>query len=102
MLDTDNLEAARESERSFSDHRVKHYWDPNRTLGRLLSQTLSLKATIAWDVYLVHPPDHVWYAELPPKPDFWMHQLDEEPSLLLDPKKLKLGVQGMIERYKQG
>ena len=98
MLAADNLIAARRHETKFVDSRVKHYWDPNRVFGRLLSQTLNLKASIAWDVYLVYPPHSLWETELPPTPKFWMHQLDEEPTLFFDPLRLKHTVQAMIER----
>ena len=98
MLATDNLDAADQREITFSDPRVKQVWDPDRILGRLLSRTLSLKAPIAWDVYLLYPPNHPWDTELPPMPDFWMHQLDEEPALLLDPVRLKHNVQAIIEK----
>jgi len=98
MLVTDSLNAAEQREASFSDSRVMHYWDPNRILGRLLSQTLNLKASIGWDVYLVYPPDHPWDTELPPMPEFWMHQLDEEPALFLDSVRLKRTVQAIAEK----
>lgn len=98
MLSTDVRKAAKARERLFFDHRVQHYWDPDRILGRLLSQTLNLKADIAWDVYLLYPPNHFWDTALPPTPEIWMHQLDEEPSLLLDPPVLKKNVQAMIEK----
>ena len=96
MLVTDSLDAAEQREASFSDPRDKQFWDPDRIFGQLLSQTLNLKASIAWDVYLVYPPGHPWNTELPPKPEFWMHQLDEEPILLLDPARLKQYVQTLI------
>ena len=103
MLASDSHDAAAAREAGFSDRRVQQYWDPDRTLGQLLSQTLSLKASIAWDVYLVYPPDHVWdNTALPPTPEIWMHQLDEEPSLILDPLAFKQNVQAMIERFKHG
>ena len=98
MLATDNLDAADQREITFSDPRMKQFWDPDRILGRLLSRTLSLKTPIAWDVYLIYPPNHPWDTELPPMPDFWMHQLDEEPTLLLDPPRLKQYVQALLER----
>ena len=100
MLATDNLNAAKLYEAKLLDSRVKHYWDADRILGQLLSQTLNLKASMAWDVYLVYPPDHGWDTELPPTPKFWMHQLDEEPILFLNPLQLKRAVQTMIERVK--
>jgi hypothetical protein len=100
MLATDSLAAAKQCETKLTDTRVKHYWDPDRIFGHLLSQTLNLKASMAWDVYLVYPPDHAWDTELPPTPKFWMHQLDEEPTLFLNPLRLKRAVQTMIEKVK--
>ena len=100
MLATDNLNAAEGREAIFSDSRVKHYWDPDRILGQMLSRTLHLNAPIAWDVYLVYMLEHLWETDLPPAPQFWMHQLDEEPSLLLDPLRLKRTVRAMVEGVK--
>jgi len=97
MLVADSLLAAKQQENNLPDPRVIHCWDPDRILGRYLSQTLNLKASIAWDVYLVYQPDHRWISELPPAPGFWMHQLDEEPTLFLDPLRLKSKVHAMIE-----
>jgi len=100
MLAADNLVAAKRYETKFVDSRVKHYWDPDRILGQLLSHTLNLKASMAWDVYLIYPLEHAWDTEFPPAPEFWMHQLNEERTLLLDPLRLKRTVQAMIERAK--
>jgi len=100
MLVTDNVYAANERETRFSDPCVMQFWDPDRIYGQLMSQTLHLKASIAWDVYLVYPPSHPWDTELPPMPEFWMHQLDEEPALFFDPPRLKRTVQAMIDREK--
>jgi hypothetical protein len=98
MLATDSLNEANEHEIRLSDTRVQQFWDQDRILGQYLSQTLNLKASMAWDVYLVYPPNTVWDAALPPTPKFWMHQLDEEPTLLLDPPRLKEYVQTLLER----
>ena len=98
MLETDNLEAANEREAKFSDRRVMQFWDQDRVFGLLLSQTLHLKESPAWDVYLVHRPGRSWDGEFPPMPTFWMHQLNEEPTLLLDPSRLKEYVQTLLER----
>jgi hypothetical protein len=100
MLLTDNLGAAEEREIKFSDPRVKHFWDPNRILGQLLSQTLKLKTSTAWDVYLVYPPSHYWNVELPPMPEFWMHQLDEAPAFFFNPPHLKSSVRTIIDGVK--
>jgi hypothetical protein len=37
---------------------------------------------------------------LPPMPEFWMHQLDEEPALFFDPPRLKQTIQAIIDREK--
>jgi hypothetical protein len=98
MLVTDNLDAANKRQSIFSDDRVKQFWDQDRIFGPLMSQTLNLKESIAWDVYLLYSPDHPWNTELPPAPMFWMHQLNEEPTLFLDPTRLKERVQTLLER----
>ena len=98
MLETDHFEAASVRETRFSDPRVKQFWDQDLVFGRLLSQTLNLNEPIAWDVYLVYPTDHSWNGELPPMPIFWMHQLNEEPGLFLDPPRLKEYVKTLLER----
>ena len=98
MLPADNLEAALQRELMFSDARVRQFWDRDRIFGESLSKTLGLTIPIAWDVYLLYPPDHPWDAALPPAPEFWMHQQDEEASLYLDPSGFKQYVQTVVER----
>jgi hypothetical protein len=98
MLVTDSLDAANEQETRFSDSRVKHFWAQDRIFGQMMSQILNLKDSMAWDIYLIYPPDHPWDTELPPTPQFWMHQLNEEPTLLLDRPRLKKYVQTLLER----
>lgn len=100
MLAPDSLDAAKEIQYGFSDFRLRHFGDPDRILGRLISQTLNLKTAIAWDVSLIYAPDHPWHTELPPTPEFWMHQLDEEPTLFLDPLRLMRTVHTIIGRIK--
>ena len=98
MLQTDSLDAAIQRELNFSDARLKQLWDTERLFGSLMSQTLNLRIAIAWDVYLLYLPDHPWNAELPPAPEFWMHQQEEEASLYLDTSRFKQYVQTVLER----
>lgn len=98
MLPADNLEPTLQRELNFSDARVRQFWNPNRICGQLLSKTLNLTISIAWDVYLLYPPDHMWNIDLPPAPELWMHQQDEEMSLYLDPQRLKQYLQNLLER----
>ena len=97
MLPADILESAIQRELMFSDARLKQFWDSDRIFGSLMSQTLNLRISIAWDIYLLYPPDHSWDAELPPAPVFWMHQQDEEMSLYLDPTRFKQHLQTLLE-----
>lgn len=51
----------------------------------------------AWDVYLLFPRGARWNADLPPRPNFWMHQLSgvtDAPRL--DPAVLKAHVEEML------
>ena len=98
MLQTDNLESAIQRELMFSDARLKQIWDPDRIFGSFMSQTLHLRISIAWDVYLLYLPAHPWNTEFPPAPEFWMHQQDEDASLYLDPSRFKRYVQTVVER----
>lgn len=98
MLPADNVESALQRELIFSDARVRQFWDPGRICGELLSKTLNLTIAIAWDVYLLYPPDHPWNRELPPAPEFWMHQQNEEMSLYLDPARFKEYLRTLLER----
>lgn len=99
MLVSDSLDSANERKVWFSDPRVWQYWDQDRNSGQLLSQTLKLKMSIAWDVCLVYPAVHSWNTELPPEPEVWMHQLDDEESAcFLNPHHLKHYVKTLLER----
>jgi len=97
MLMTDNLDAAVAQETLFQNEQVSQYWDSDRTLGQLVSQTLKLTTPIAWDIYLLYSPKVKWEGERMPIPDFWMHQLDERSDLFLDPNRLMTEVEKAIE-----
>ena len=57
---------------------VSRYWDPTGTIGRRYRDTLGIQQ-YAWDVWMIYRPGQHWDQELPPKPDFWMEQLDGLP-----------------------
>jgi hypothetical protein len=59
---------------------------------------LHLKSSIAWDVYLLFAAGRRWQGNRPPQPIFWMHQLDEDPSLFLDSRRFKQNVQALIDK----
>jgi hypothetical protein len=97
MLVGDDLNAAVAQEALFQDERVSQYWDGERALGRLVSRSLALSSPVAWDIYLLYSQGTIWKGEEMPTPDFWMHQLNERPDLLLDPARLMAEVQKAIE-----
>jgi len=102
MLPADDLDAANAQEALFRDARVSQYWDNERALGRLVSSTLKLTDLVAWDIYLLYSPGAMWKGERMPIPDYWMHQLNERPDLLLDPDRLMAEVQKAIDATPKG
>ena len=62
------------------DDRATHYWDGGGLLMRGYSPVLALPTfngtrMNAWDLYMIYGPESRWTAVLPPKPEYWMHQL---------------------------
>ncbi len=52
-------------------------------IAKLFGDTLDIHQ-VAWDVYLVYKPGVKWEGPRPPRPTFWMHQLEGvDPNLLL-------------------
>ncbi len=75
ILETDKKAAAEKQAVAYSkDPQLSLYWNDDKSLGNAFSKTLKLSET-AWDVYLVYGPGKTWEDEIPPPPDYWMHQL---------------------------
>jgi hypothetical protein len=53
------------------------FWDGNNLLGVQYRQVLGWRGN-AWDVYMVYGPKAQWNGDLPPVPDFFMHQTSEK------------------------
>lgn len=70
------------------DERASHYWDEKGALKVGYYKALKMKE-LAWDVYYVYGRDAEWKGELPPVPDYYMHQLRTlPPERMLDGDKL--------------
>ena len=83
------------------DRRALHYWDGHKALSKGLTAALSLPEP-AWDIFLVYGPGARWDAALPPRPDFWMHQLGTKarPRVngpYLDAEILESRVRGLMQ-----
>jgi hypothetical protein len=66
------------------DPRATHFWDAAGLLVHGYDPVLGLRQD-AWDVYLLYGPTARWDGPTPPRPDFWMHQLNTSAGPPLDP-----------------
>jgi hypothetical protein len=90
----DSRDAAKEATSLVPDRRARHFWDGSGELSRRYAKVVELpgKRTFAWDVYFVYSPKANW-AEVPPTPDFWMHQLGgSDTGNLLDGPKFRAAI----------
>lgn len=80
---------ARSGAKRLPDARVRHYLDPEASLGAHYTRALELPMEDpAWDVYMVFGTTARW-EKTPPAPAAWMHQLGAGPRAQhLDAKKL--------------
>jgi hypothetical protein len=99
MRDGDSLVAATQQAETLRDLRITQGWNEDKNVGKLFGETLELH-DIAWDVYLVYKTGIKWEAQQPPRPTFWMHQLEgADPKLLLceNPTRLNVEVGKLLE-----
>ena len=62
--------------RVIADVSAHEFWDENDLSGMQYKQVLGWRGN-AWDVYMVYGPKAKWTGDLPPVPDFFMHQTSE-------------------------
>ena len=98
MLEGDDEFAVREASGShLLDPRVSHFWDADGDLKWRYGALLDLPDDQpAWDIYMVFQQGTIWQ-EAPPKPDFWMHQLNLEGIPFLDPVRLGREIERLLE-----
>lgn len=99
MRRDDSPVAATQQAESVRDTRIWQGWNGNKNVGDLFGKSLELHAT-AWDVYLIYKRGIKWEAPEPPRPTFWMHQLQGvNPKLLLcaDPTRLSAEVGKLLD-----
>jgi hypothetical protein len=63
--------------RVVADSSAHEFWDGNDLLGIYYKQVLGWRGN-AWDVYMLFGPKAQWSGDLPPAPDFYMHQTWEK------------------------
>jgi len=88
--------------RRFPDARVSHFVDLDTRLGERFGPVLDLpKDQLAWDAFLLFAPGVEW-GDAPPKPTFWMHQLNRgPPALRLDAARLDAEVEKLLAAPKE-
>jgi len=100
MRGGDDATSATQQAETVQDIRISQGWDGGQNLGKLFGQTLDLHQ-IAWDVYLVYIPGIKWEGTQPPRPTFWMHQLEgADPKLLLceNPTRINAEVGKLLDQ----
>ena len=96
VLKSDNADAGKKAEPLLADSRVTHYWDGDKSLGKLYGRSLELPRgrRLAWDIYFVYAPGVRWEGE-PPEPTAWMHQLGFD-GRHLNGEKLRGTILGLL------
>ena len=84
------------------DARATHYWDGGGVTVQQYRNALGLPED-AWDIYMVYGSNARWDGELPPRPDYWMHQLGPpgDPRIngpYLDPAAFAARVSSLLGR----
>lgn len=70
---------ARNSTILIDNPHTRHYWEETGVIGQLYREVMDLDY-YAWDMWFIYRPDARWEGEMPPEPDFWMHQLRPLPK----------------------
>jgi len=77
ILEKDTLEAAIPSVKFLDDKRIRHFYDSNKAVGKVIAESVGWIDNIAWDIYAFYLPPAKWIDEAP-LPIYWMHQLKDE------------------------
>jgi hypothetical protein len=56
---------------------AREFWDGNDLLGIEFKQVLGWRGN-AWDVYMLYGTNAQWKGDIPPAPDYFMHQTSEK------------------------
>ena len=54
--------------------RIHHYWEDSGIIGQHYSEVMDVFMYV-WDFWAIYGPDARWEGTLPPKPDYFEHQL---------------------------
>jgi hypothetical protein len=91
MIATDEGAGVADAPELVPDSRARHFHDPGRLVGKAIAQSLGTPGTAgqtAWDMYLFYGPAAEW-ADDPPHPDVWLHQLSGPGREWADPNRYR-------------
>lgn len=96
-LPADNESRVPAATAKIPDERATHYWDEKGTLKVAYQRSLKMNE-LAWDVYYVYKRGREWAGDLPPVPDYYMHQLRSlPPDRMLDGEKLADEIKKLLQ-----
>ena len=99
-LPADNEDRVPAATTKITDERASHYWDYDGKL-KIAYQRLMKMSEPAWDVYYVYGRDAEWMGDLPPVPEYYMHQLHSlPPDRMLDGDKLAAEMNRLLQQAK--
>lgn len=100
ILRTDDERSSRRATTLSPDERVTNYWASTTDVGTLFQSPIGLTTEPAWDVYLFYPPGVKWESDVPPRPEFFMHQLGGRlpDDSRLDGHKLAESIKRMLSK----
>ena len=61
-----------------SGPRIHHYWEESGIIGQHYRQVMDVEMYV-WDFWAIYGPEAVWNELLPPKPDYFEHQISGFP-----------------------
>lgn len=74
MMESDDATAVDNISKTFTDKRVRQFFDPDQSVGKAVAASLGSEGEVSWDTYLFYAPGLRW-EDLPPAPTGYMHQL---------------------------
>lgn len=72
MLGGETEADAREATALVPDPRTAHFWTGEHVLAKALRASAGLEEELAWDTFLLFPPEVSW-GDVPPLPAYVMH-----------------------------
>jgi hypothetical protein len=81
-----------------SGPRIHHYWEESGILGQHYREVMDVGAYV-WDFWAIYGPEARWDKSLPPKPDYFEHQIGVFPrELYLDAGRFAAKTLDYVER----